>query len=102
VRFVVPSAAGGPTDVMARMISPGLNFRFGHPVPIINRAGGNGTSPIITAEKRWFDLPDVPTTRKQAIRSPRLSRPFLIAGLLHQVPRWRLLPTQPFPLQHGA
>jgi hypothetical protein len=32
---------------MARMISPGLNFRFGRPVPIINRAVGNGTSPII-------------------------------------------------------
>jgi hypothetical protein len=70
VRFVVPSAAAGPTDVMARMIPPGLNFRFGHPVPIINRAGGNGTSPIITAEKRWFDLPDVPTTRKQLSGRP--------------------------------
>ncbi len=24
VRFIVPAAPGGPTDVMARMISPGL------------------------------------------------------------------------------
>jgi tripartite-type tricarboxylate transporter receptor subunit TctC len=39
VRIILPSAPGGPTDVMARMISPGLHARFSQPVIIVNRPG---------------------------------------------------------------
>lgn len=47
VRFVIPSAAGGPTDVMARMISPALNATLGQPVIIINRPGAGGNIGVV-------------------------------------------------------
>ena len=42
VQIILPAAPGGPTDVMARVISPGLHARFGQPVLILNRAGAGG------------------------------------------------------------
>ena len=51
VRFVIPSAAGGPTDVMARMISPGLTARFEQPVLIINRPGAGGNIGVVQVAK---------------------------------------------------
>ena len=37
VRIIIPSAPGGPTDVMARMISPALTATLGQPVIIENK-----------------------------------------------------------------
>jgi len=51
VRFIVPSAPGGPTDVMSRVISPGLHARFGQPVLILNRAGAGGNIGVVQAAK---------------------------------------------------
>ncbi len=51
VRFIVPSAPGGPTDVMSRVISPGLHERLGQPVLIINRAGAGGNIGVVQAAK---------------------------------------------------
>ena len=51
VRFVIPSAPGGPTDVMARMISPGLTSRFGQPVLIVNRPGAGGNIGVVQVAK---------------------------------------------------
>ncbi len=51
VRFVVPSAPGGPTDVMARMISPGLTARLGQPMLIINRPGAGGNIGVVQVAK---------------------------------------------------
>jgi len=51
VRFIVPAAAGGPTDVMARMISPGLNVRLDQPVLIINRPGAGGNIGVVQVAK---------------------------------------------------
>ena len=42
IRFVVPYPPGGPTDLMARILAPGLQQRLGVPVFVENRAGAGG------------------------------------------------------------
>ena len=42
IRMIVPFAAGGPTDVLARAIGVRLTERWGQPVIIDNRAGAGG------------------------------------------------------------
>jgi hypothetical protein len=42
VTIVVPTAAGGANDAMARMIAQGLSARLGKPVIVENKAGANG------------------------------------------------------------
>src|SRR5262245_37133806 len=43
IKLVVPSIAGGPPDVMARLTAPALSARVGQTVIVENRAGGGGT-----------------------------------------------------------
>lgn len=43
VRLVVPYAAGGPTDVIARKIGAQITAKHGQPVVIDNRVGAGGT-----------------------------------------------------------
>ena len=43
VRIVVPSTAGGTTDVMARLLAQHLTPRWGQPVVVDNRGGAGGT-----------------------------------------------------------
>ena len=43
VRLIVPYAAGGPTDVMARKIGAHIAQKTGQPVVIDNKGGGGGT-----------------------------------------------------------
>jgi tripartite-type tricarboxylate transporter receptor subunit TctC len=52
VKVLIPAVHGGPTDVMARMIQPGLNARLGQPVPIINRPGAGGNVIMSEPESR--------------------------------------------------
>ncbi|RPJ47283.1 MAG: tripartite tricarboxylate transporter substrate binding protein [Betaproteobacteria bacterium] len=42
VRMIVPFAAGGPTDVIARIVAQKLTEGFGHQVVVDNRAGAGG------------------------------------------------------------
>ncbi|WP_187830116.1 Bug family tripartite tricarboxylate transporter substrate binding protein [Siccirubricoccus phaeus] len=42
VRIVVPYAAGGPSDVVTRMVAEGMSSFLGRPVIVENKAGANG------------------------------------------------------------
>ena len=42
IRIVVPYAAGGTSDILARQIGPKLNDAWGQPVVIENKPGANG------------------------------------------------------------
>ena len=51
VRFVVPAAPGGPTDVMARVIAPPLSARLGQPAIVVNRPGAGGNIGVVQVAK---------------------------------------------------
>jgi tripartite-type tricarboxylate transporter receptor subunit TctC len=55
VRMIVPYAAGGGVDVIARLIAPKLSDRLGQPVVVDNRAGATGN---IGAEMAARSPPD--------------------------------------------
>jgi tripartite-type tricarboxylate transporter receptor subunit TctC len=43
IRIIVPFGPGGSTDAVARLVSPGLQQRFGVPVLVENRSGAAGS-----------------------------------------------------------
>ncbi len=51
VRLIVPFAAGGPGDFLARLVSPQLTESLGQPLVIDNRGGANGRIATETAAK---------------------------------------------------
>jgi tripartite-type tricarboxylate transporter receptor subunit TctC len=55
IRMVMPFAPGGPTDIVARIVSERLSARIGQPAVIENRAGANG---IIGTEHVAKSAPD--------------------------------------------
>jgi tripartite-type tricarboxylate transporter receptor subunit TctC len=55
VRFILPSAAGTPTDIMARAMAPSLLQALGQPFVVDNRTGANG---IIGMEAFVRSAPD--------------------------------------------
>jgi tripartite-type tricarboxylate transporter receptor subunit TctC len=55
IRIIVPFAAGGPTDVLARSIAMRLTEQWGQPVLVDNRAGAGGN---IGAEAAAHASPD--------------------------------------------
>ena len=42
IRMIVPFAAGGGTDVLARIIAQSLNTKWGQPVIVENQPGASG------------------------------------------------------------
>jgi tripartite-type tricarboxylate transporter receptor subunit TctC len=47
ITMIVPFAAGGPTDVLARILAEHMSRTLGQPVAIENVAGGGGTTGIL-------------------------------------------------------
>lgn len=46
IRFVVPFAAGGPSDIVARIMAPHMQQSLGQPVIVDNRAGAGGVTGV--------------------------------------------------------
>jgi len=82
VRVVVPFAAGGGTDIIARMISQKLSEAWGHNVVVDNRPGG-GT--VIGAELVARSTPDGYTLLLTA--NPQSSNPALLPKLPYDTVR---------------
>jgi tripartite-type tricarboxylate transporter receptor subunit TctC len=51
VRFVVSTPAGGVNDLIARLVAEGLSARWGQPVIVENRPGGNNTVSALAVER---------------------------------------------------
>jgi tripartite-type tricarboxylate transporter receptor subunit TctC len=55
VRFIVPYAPGGATDITARILQNGISELWGQPVIVDNRAGASGTIAVELAAKSPAD-----------------------------------------------
>src|SRR3954469_7477196 len=59
IKMVVPFAAGGGTDVLARIIAQNLNSKWGQPVVVENQPGASGaigTRAALKAEPDGYTL----------------------------------------------
>ena len=61
IRVIVPFAAGGPSDIIARIVADAIQPRLGQSVVIDNRAGGGaniGIGQAARAEPDGYTHPD--------------------------------------------
>src|SRR5258706_11228418 len=59
IKMVVPFAAGGGTDVLARIVAQNLNSKWGQPVVVENQAGASGllgTRAVMSAPPDGYTL----------------------------------------------
>ena len=59
VRFIVPASAGGPSDIVARLLGDKLSQALGQPVIVENRPGGSlmiGTGAVAKSEPDGYTL----------------------------------------------
>ena len=65
IRLVVPAGAGGPTDVVARILQPQLSGILGQPVVIENKAGASGnigTASVADSKPDGYTILMAPST----------------------------------------
>jgi tripartite-type tricarboxylate transporter receptor subunit TctC len=65
ITLVVGFAAGGPLDVVSRIIAQGLSTRLGQPVVVVDRPGATGTvaaGQVARAEPDGYTLMAIPAT----------------------------------------
>jgi tripartite-type tricarboxylate transporter receptor subunit TctC len=65
IRLVVPAGAGGPTDVVARILQPQLSQILGQPVVVENKAGASGnigSAMVATSAPDGYTLLMAPST----------------------------------------
>jgi tripartite-type tricarboxylate transporter receptor subunit TctC len=55
VRMIIPFAPGGASDVVARIITPGLTKELGQPIVIDNRSGASGNIGVAAAAQSPAD-----------------------------------------------
>ncbi len=77
IRFVVPFAAGGGSDVMARVIAEPLSQRLGATIVVDNKPGANAT---IGADFVAKSAPDG-LTMLHTSPGPQITNPYLMAKL---------------------
>jgi len=80
IRIIVPYAAGGFTDIVARLVAQKMGERFGQPVIVENKAGG---STIIGAEYVAKAAPDG-YTLLMAVTTTISTNPFLFKKLSYK------------------
>jgi tripartite-type tricarboxylate transporter receptor subunit TctC len=59
ITLIAPYAAGGSTDLVGRVLAEGLKARFGQPVTVDNKPGGNGvpgTREVVKANPDGYTL----------------------------------------------
>jgi len=93
IRLIVPFAAGGPMDTMARFVAQQLQARLGQPVVVDNRAGGGGSigsKAVAVAEPDGYTLlwgssgtiSILPELNKKLDYDPRAFAPVALVSLL--------------------
>ena len=69
LKIIVPFAAGGPADQIARIITPALSTALGKPVVVENRGGAGGTVGVSAAVKSVPDGQTIVLTTSSLVLS---------------------------------
>jgi tripartite-type tricarboxylate transporter receptor subunit TctC len=85
IRMIVPFAAGGGTDVLARIIAQNLNSKWGQPVVVENQPGASGaigTRAVMKAPPDGYTLLMASTGALMAVSGSDDGRPFDVNRVL--------------------